>query len=390
MISVKSALQKVNEKIERSSFSEVLTENALGHILAQDVFSPINMPPFDQSAMDGYALGDIFSNQYTVIAEVKAGDSSEAIQLKNGEAARIFTGGMVPQGSVVVAKQEIVEREGDVISLTEKVNIGANIRPKGEQINKGELALSEGILIDAGSVGYLYGIGIDTVSVFAKPKTIIIATGNELTKPGLPLAPGKIYESNTYTLKAAFQQIGIKASINTVKDDYESTENMINDALNSYDLVVMTGGISVGDYDFVGKALGELEVEQVFYKVKQKPGKPVYLGVKKGATIFGLPGNPAAALSCFYMYVIPAVRKIQGFKDLFLEKRTLSLINSYKKTSNLSHFLKAFYSGDDVEILNSQSSAMLSSFAIANCILYMQENKEVWEVGDKVEAYIFP
>ena len=390
MISVKSALEKVNERIDKSTFFEVQTEDALGHILAEDIFSPINMPPFNQSAMDGYALGDVQSDEYTLIGEVKAGDSSETIHINAGEAVRIFTGAMVPKGAITVAKQEIVKRDNDLIRLTEKVSKGGNIRPMGEQIKEGELAMEKGLLIDAGSVGYLYGIGVDKVSVYKKPKTIIIATGNELTKPGFPLSPGKIYESNTYTLKAAFKQIGIEASINTVEDDYVSTKNMINNALNSYDLVIMTGGISVGDYDFVGKALDELEVKQVFYKVKQKPGKPVYLGVKKGTTVFGLPGNPAAALSCFYIYVIPAVRKIQGFKDLFLEKRTLSLNNSYKKTSNLSHFLKAFYSGDNVEILNSQSSAMLSSFATANCILYMEENKETWAVGDKVEAYIFP
>ncbi len=390
MISVESALLQITRSISNSQIIELAVEDTLGFILANDVLSPINMPPFDQSAMDGYALGDTNSPSYQVIGELKAGDSAENFSVKSGEAIRIFTGGMVPRGTVTIAKQEIVERNEDTIRLTEEIGTYKNIRPEGEQIKKNEIALKKGTLINAGSIGFLYGIGIHTVEVFTKPKVIVIATGNELTRPGGVLTPGKIFESNTYTIQAGLNEIGINASIKTVEDDYQSTKKIIEKAIEEFDFVIMTGGISVGDYDFVGKALNELKVEQKFYKVKQKPGKPIYFGEKDRTFIFGLPGNPAAALTSFYIYVIPAIRKFQGFNHLFLETRTLILQNEYKKTKKMSHFLKAFHENGKVTILNSQSSAMLSSFAQANCIVYLEEGKELWEKDKQVKAYILP
>lgn len=390
MISFPTAINILKEEIQSGESIEVTTDESLGFILSETVFSPINMPPFNQSAMDGYALGDATSSRYKLIDEVKAGDSSDSMLLKSGEAIRIFTGGMVPKGTVTIAKQEIVNTNGEYISLSEKIKINQNIRPEGEQIEKGNLAIEKGKLIDAGVVGYLYGIGVNRVTVTKKPTVTIIATGNELTKPGEKLKLGKIYESNTYTLKAAFEEINIEAKIQTVEDNYKSTVEIIYEAINNYDLVVLTGGISVGDYDFVGKAFHELGVEEKFYKVKQKPGKPIFFGKKGKTTVFGLPGNPAAALSCFYMYVVPAIRKFQGFKKVHLEKRILNLTNDFEKSNKLSHFLKAYYNENDVEILNHQSSAMLRSFATANCIVLLEEKREHWKKGDSVEVFILP
>ncbi len=390
MISVQEAFGKITENISKGKTEVIETKKSLGQVIANDVFSPIHMPPFNQSAMDGYALGDIDSKVYNLVGEIKAGDSSTQIHLKKGEAIRIFTGGMVPEGSVTVVKQEIVEANSNSIQLKERININQNIRPKGEQIKKDEIALKKGTVIDAGTIGYLYGIGVHQINVYTKPKTIVIATGNELTKPGEQLATGKIYESNTYTIQAALKEIGIEATIQTVEDDYQSTKNIIQDAIDQYDLVIMTGGISVGDYDFVGKAFNEIGVEQKFYKVKQKPGKPIYFGKKEETTVFGLPGNPAAALSCFYLYVIPAIKKHQGYTQFSLEKRELSLSNDYSKTKKLSHFLKGFHQGKQVEVLNSQSSAMLSSFATANCLIFLEEGKEHWGKGENVDVYILP
>lgn len=390
MISFPSAIKIISEETLQGKPIQLPTNKALGYILSKEITSPINMPPFNQSAMDGYALGDIESESYKVIHEIKAGDSSSHIQLNKGEAARIFTGGMAPEGTIAIAKQEIVDRKEAIIQLTEKVALNANIRPLGEQINKGDLALNKNKILNAGTVGYLYGIGVDSVTVFSKPKVVIIATGNELTKPGEKLDSGKIYESNTYTLKAALEEINIDAEIQTVKDDYQSTVNTIQKALESFDIVILTGGISVGDYDFVGKAFNELNVVEKFYKVKQKPGKPIYFGKKDSTAVYGLPGNPAAALSCFYLYVIPAVRKYQGFEKIHLEKRILKLKTNYNKSVKMSHFLKAFYTSNEVEILNSQSSAMLSSFATANCIAILEEGRESWAKGDEIEVYILP
>ncbi len=390
MISVQEAFDNITKNVNVSPIKNIETQYSLGQVLAEDVYSPINMPPFNQSAMDGYAIGDIESDSFSVIGEIQAGANSSHIKLQKGEAIRIFTGGMVPQGTATVVKQEIVEVKDKIIRITEEIKENQNIRPLGEQIEEGELALEKGTVIDAGVIGYLYGIGIHQIDVYSKPKTIVIATGNELTKPGKELSPGKIYESNTYTIQAALNEIGIDATIKTVEDDYDSTREIIQNAIEDYDLVILTGGISVGDYDFVGKAVNEIGVEQIFYKVKQKPGKPIYFGKKDKTIVFGLPGNPAAALSCFYIYITPAIRKYQGFKDLTLKKRSLKLSADYQKTKKLSHFLKAFYKDNEVGILNSQSSAMLSSFATANCLLFLEEGKEEWKKGEIVEAYILP
>jgi len=389
MISAKDAIEKIKLEINCLYEKRSSVEDALDHVLAHDVSSPIHMPPFPQSAMDGYALADS-GTQFEVVTEIQAGDSSEGINLEKGQAARIFTGAMVPEGVYAVAKQEDIERTDDEITLMHEVKEMQNIRPLGEQIEKGQVALTKGTVVSAGAAGFLYTLGIDTIDVVRKPKVVIIATGNELVSPGQELTPGKIYESNTYTIKTALKKIGVDAAIKTVKDDYESTKATIKESIDESDLLITTGGISVGDYDYVGKAMQDLGVESIFYKVKQKPGKPIFFGKKGETAIFGLPGNPAAALSCFYLYVTPAIRKMSGFSNLFLEKRTLRITSSYKKTKNLSHFLKARYFENEVTILNAQSSAMLSSFAEANCLVHMIEEQEEWVEGDEVNAYLLP
>jgi len=389
MISAKDAIEKIKLEINSLGEKRSLVEDALDHVLANNILSPINMPPFAQSAMDGYAVNDSGSH-FEVVAEIQAGDSAAGIKLEKGQASRIFTGAMVPKGVFAVVKQEDVERTNNNIVITHPVKEMQNIRPLGEQIEKSEVALKQGTVVSAGSAGFLYTLGIDTIDIIRKPKVVIIATGNELIPPGQELTPGKIYESNTYTIKTALRKIGVDAVIKTVKDDYESTKEIIKASIEESDLLITTGGISVGDYDYVGKAFLDLGVESIFYKVKQKPGKPIFFGKKGETAIFGLPGNPAAALSCFYLYVTPAIRKMSGFTDLFLEKRTLKITSSYKKTKNLSHFLKARYFEDEVTILNAQSSAMLSSFAEANCLVHMIEEQESWEAGDEVNAYVLP
>ena len=388
MISVHEALEKIKENSIRLESIQIKVEDALGYVLANDIISPINMPPFNQSAMDGYAVNGSHLSEFTMVGEIQAGDSGEGIELNEGETIRIFTGALVPQSATSVVKQEIVERDGDQIQVTEPIKAGVNIRISGEQIKSGSVVLEKDSVINLGAIGYLYMLGIHEVEVTRKPKAIIIVTGNELIPPGEKLTQGKIYESNSYTLKSALRSIGVDAEIQSVKDDFEATKQMISEALNKSELVITSGGISVGDYDFVGRSMNELGVNEVFYKLKQKPGKPLFYGTNKGTSVFALPGNPAAILSCFYMYVLPAVRLMQGYKIPQLEQRSLKLTSDYKKTSSLTHFLKAFAEGDEVRILSAQSSAMLSSFAEANCLVKMPEGREVWSAGDSVDAFM--
>ncbi len=390
MTSVQDAFNKITANIKRLPSTQIKVEDALGFVTTSDILSQINMPPFNQSAMDGYAICGNHLNQFKLIGEIQAGESGEGIELAEGEAVRIFTGALVPTSATAIAKQEIVESDESIIQLTERVSDNMNIRFAGEQVQTGAVVLKKDTTINLGAIGYLYMLGIHKVEVSRKPKAIIIVTGNELMAPGQELISGKIYESNSYTLKAALKSVGVDSEIQSVKDDFESTKHMISKALSQCDLVITSGGISVGDYDFVGKAMNELGVNEIFYKLKQKPGKPLFFGTKDETSVFALPGNPAAVLSCFYMYVIPAIRMMQGYSAPQLEQRSLKITSEYKKGAALTHFLKAYANGNEVRILNAQSSAMLSSFSEANCLAKLPEGRTDWSVGDNVEVFMLP
>ena len=290
---VDSNSRRLNKK-KRFSLSE-----ATGYVLAEDVMSPIDMPPFRQSAMDGYAVRAHDSEFYHVKGELQAGDGKD-FALQKGEAVRIFTGAPVPNDANAVVIQEKTTIKEKELEVHDEVSVQSNIRPKGEQIQKGEMALGKGTVLTPAAIGFLTTLGITEVSVYTKPSIGIIATGNELAEAGTELKHGQIYESNSLMLITALESLGYKDNeIYKVPDDFNSTRNLLEEVLKSKDVVIITGGISVGDYDFVGKALQELKVSQLFYKVKQKPGKPLFFGKKNDTYVFALPGNPAAALSCF-------------------------------------------------------------------------------------------
>jgi molybdopterin molybdotransferase len=389
MISIKEALTRVRENTSKLDSVKVDLLNALGSVLSESIQSPINMPPFDQSAMDGYALGGDAA-VYTVVSEIQAGASVTGKLLSRGEAARIFTGAMIPEGTTSIAKQEIVKRQGDTITLVEEVREGMSIRKKGEELAINELAISQGTYLNPAAIGFLSGLGIQKVNVYRKPKIAVIVTGNELTKPGEKLLPGRIYESNSATLTSVLKHAGFDSSLVTVKDDFNSTKETIGNAIDQNDVVIITGGISVGDYDFVGKALAELQVEEVFYKVKQKPGKPLFYGKKGAKSIFALPGNPAAVLTCYYMYVRTAIRSLIGISNPMLEEREVSLLHDFTKKGDRAHLLKAYINTEGVKVHTGQSSAMLSSFVGANCLIYLSEEDREIKKGDKVLVYILP
>lgn len=390
MISAESALQSILDTTKTLSTVIVPLENALNSTLSEPTKSPIDMPPFDQSAMDGYAIFQTESNEYHIIGEIQAGANATEIVLQPGEAVRIFTGAMVPKSATTVVKQEITTRTGDQLSIHEPVQADANIRRAAEQIATGALALDRGAVLNAGAIGFLAMLGITEVAVYRKPIVKILITGDELVSAGTTLAPGQIYESNSTTLIAACQELGISASSVTVKDDFEATCQKIKELLNECDLLITSGGVSVGDYDFVGKAMLANGVQEIFHKVKQKPGKPLFYGKNDTCSVFGLPGNPAAALTSFYLYVLPAIHKMMGRSSHSLEKRILNLQHDYQKTGTLTHFLKGHFDQQSVAILEHQSSAMLSSFAAANCIIEFDETRERWNQGDQVPVYILP
>lgn len=377
--------------IETGDFSNRIEENkalrsSTGLILAEDIYSPINMPPFRQSAMDGYALYLHNGVNYSVIDVIKAGDSHQAI-LKEGEAVRIFTGAPVPDSANAVIMQEKVSVNNQQLSINSLVAINDNIRPLGEQVKKGALALKKGIKLTPAAIGFLTSLGITSVNVYKKPKISIVATGNELVKAGESLLHGQVYESNTIMLQTALYNLGYTdVTIQNVKDDYNSTYSLLDSVINENDIVLISGGISVGDYDFVGKALHELSVKQLFYKVKQKPGKPLFYGQKGGTVIFALPGNPAAALSCFYVYVRIALEKLSGNKTYTTRSISVKSATQFNKKGDRAQFLKAHLQNNKVTILEGQSSAMLQTFALANALVYLPDDNMTIAIDEKVEV----
>lgn len=388
MINVEEALEILRKNVETSEYVNLDLQASLGGVLAADVNSPIDMPSFDQSAMDGYAFNfqaDI--NNYKVIGEVAAGSSSNP-KLKVGEGVRIFTGAMVPDDANIVVQQEWIDRVGDSATITEAVQIGRNIRLKGEQIKKGDLGLEKGTIITPAGVGFLRGVGIERVEVYRKPKIALITTGNELVKVGQDLKPGQIYESNSDMLVAALTDYNFNDySLATVADNYGATRAVIHEAIQNSDVLILTGGISVGDYDFVGKALQELGVNQLFYKINQKPGKPIYMGKKQGTLIAGLPGNPAAALTCFYMYVLPCLHQMMGMGFNGLEKINLPMGEDYTKKGNRAEFLKGKIKEGHLYVLGMQSSAMLRSFAVSDALVFIPSAAVSVAKNDFVTAY---
>lgn len=391
MISVEQASKIIFESIDFTNKSvEIALSDALGYVLYHDVISPINMPPFRQSAMDGYAINLHDSHNYALIGEVKAGDGHQ-LHLKPGDAVRIFTGAAVPDSANAVVMQEKTSIKDNVLTIDSNVVVNENIRPLGEQVLEGQVALKKGAKLNPAAIAYLATLGITQIKVYQKPTIAIIVTGNELAEAGENLQHGQIYESNAIMLRVALKQLGYdKISFHKVADNYNDTLNLLDNVISNNEVILVSGGISVGDYDFVGKALAELNVVEHFYKVNQKPGKPLFFGKKDDKIIFALPGNPAASLSCFYIYVITAIEKLSGnSKYKLIRVKALSKSNFVKK-GDRAQFLKAIYNNGAVEVLVGQNSSMLHTFALANALVYLPEDAESINKQDEVEVILLP
>lgn len=384
MIQVEEALSIIAENSTNMPVQKIQVSKSLGYILSETVYSPIAMPPFRQSAMDGYAFIHSEKHQYDVVGIVQAGDHSK-IKLKENEAVRIFTGAHVPDNADTVIMQEHVMATESSILITRMPERFTNVRSKGEQIGKEEVVFKANTLITPAAIGFLACLGITEVEVYQKPKVAILVTGNELVKPGKKLSKGKIYESNSVMLQAALQTIGVKKTkVYKVKDNLKATKKALKEILKKYDIVLISGGISVGDYDFVKEALLENGVQELFYKINQKPGKPMFFGSKNDTLVFALPGNPASSLTNFYIYVYPAIKNRMGFSDIHLKKMLRKLNENVTNTTGKTLFLKALYDETHVTVLDGQSSAMLNTFAIANSLLVVPNDVESLKKGQLV------
>jgi molybdopterin molybdotransferase len=366
---------------------------AAGMVLAENVYASINIPAYAQSSMDGYAFNfsDWKNGGSLIIKGEMAAGTNENFSLATGTAARIFTGAPVPAGADTVVMQEKTKVEnGQLIILDNDLKQGINVRLKGSEINEGDLAVAKDSLLMPAAIGFLAGIGVTEVSVYPDPSISIIVTGNELIQPGQPLQKGQVYESNSYSLQAALKQLHIQnVKVFRVEDDLEKVKQVLKDALEQSDIVFLTGGVSVGEYDFVAAAAEENGIEKVFHKIKQRPGKPLFYGRKENKMIFGLPGNPASVLTCFYEYVEPALQKIMK-KQSGLRVTKAPLSTAFKKATGLTHFLKGLYDGNTVTPLHAQESYRLSSFANANCLIKIEEDVTNCDKGELVEIHLLP
>ena len=391
MISVDEAKSIIREKTQRLCPQTFPLQQAVGLILAKDVTAPCNIPAYPQSGMDGYAVhfGDGGRWPMALVGEMAAGSNREFV-LKPGEAIRIFTGAAVPAGADTVVMQEKVRVEDGKLYIEDhNLSSGANVRPVGSEIAVNELALPEGALLTPAAIGFLAGIGITDVEAIPMPKVSIVVTGNELQSPGEPLEYGQVYEANSFTLLSALKQIDIEPmALYRSGDNLDQLTDILLNALEMSDVVLMTGGVSVGDYDFTAQAFDACGVNKIFHKISQKPGKPILFGTRENKLVFGLPGNPASVLTCFYQYVLCAFSRLSG-RELTLPYFEVSSKSSYKKPSGLTHFLKGYYNGETVELLSGQESYKLNSFAKANCLAEIPETATGVEAGQSVRIHIF-
>ena len=391
MIAVEEALSLVLKNSFSIRETETLPlEKCLGKCLANSIQAPINLPTFSLSSMDGYALCLHDSNSYIIKGEIKAGEASNP-PLLPGECVRIFTGAVVPNAANAVIMQEKTIRENKVLTIQTPVKNGENIRSVGSQVQKGDFPLEKGQVLQAAGLAFLQSLGMREVEVTLPPKVTLILTGNELIKPPEPITRGKIYESNSMLLQTALQQQGIETQlIFFTEDSLEATINTLENAFLSADVVLVSGGISVGDYDFVKQALASLKVKQIFYKVRQRPGKPLFFGKKNSKLVFALPGNPASTLSCFYVYVLPLLARLKGSKSNGLLRVALTIEHDYSSQEPRALFLKAYAHNQTVSILDRQHSSMLISFAKANALVYIPEHGINVKKGATVETLLLP
>jgi molybdopterin molybdotransferase len=390
-ISVADALQIIQENTIALQPVKLSLQQAAGKILAEDVYATIHIPAFPQSSMDGYAF--LFSEwqknkKLIVEGEIAAGTNQENT-LAAGKAIRIFTGAPVPPGAdTVVMQEKVTLQNGELIIEDELLRQGTNVRPIGSEIKAGGLALEKHNLLSPAAVGFLAGIGVTEVVVFPNPSISIIITGKELQQPGNDLDYGQVYESNSFTLQTALHHLHFDdIKIYRADDDLQILTDILTKALQHSDVVVLTGGISAGDYDFVLQSATICGVIKLFHKIKQRPGKPLYFGKKDNKLVFGLPGNPSSVLTCFYEYVLTALA--------IVTKRTISLpviqaplSKPFRKSVLLTNFLKGFYDGSTVAVLDAQESYRLSSFAKANCLVKINENVMECKEGEIVEIHL--
>jgi len=398
MISVDNALEQILGAINPLRLEKVTILEALGRVLGENITSDRDIPPLPNSAMDGYALRfeDTLGASrekpavLNVIDDVPAGRVSTKT-IRPGQAIRIMTGAPIPAGTDAIVRVEDTEKDADRVRVFVAVRKGLDIRPAGEDVKKGELVIPKGKVIRPAEVGMLAALNRSDVAIHRRPKVAILSTGDELVDIGGKLAPGMIMNSNSYSLAAQVAECrAVPLRLGIARDTREDLVSKFEEAKGA-DLIVTSGGVSVGDYDLVKDVMGELGAMR-FWTVAMRPGRPLAFGVIGGVPVFGLPGNPVSVMVSFEEFVRPAILKMSGFKNLFRPSVKAVLKEGLQKKAGFRHFLRAVVELKEgkyyVVTTGEQGSGILKSMVMANGLIVLPEDVTSLMAGDEVTVQL--
>jgi molybdopterin molybdotransferase len=386
MITVDEALQQLFTLAAPLGTEEVPLAEAAGRVMAVDAVAKRSQPPFAASAMDGYGVRAAelaVGAKFKIIGESAAGHGFSG-SVGPGEAVRIFTGAPVPQGVDFVVIQEDVDRFVNTITIDQDPGTNANIRPAGNDFAEG-FTLSAPRVLAPNDIALLASMNIPTVTVARRPDIALISTGDELVMPGGTPGPDQIIVSNTFGLKALFEQAGAIARILPIAGDTPSEIEMAFDLAKGADLVITIGGASVGDHDLVGAVAQQLGLQQSFYKVKMRPGKPLMAGRMGDAVMVGLPGNPVSAMVCGHVFVLPMIRAMLGFTPAPRARLSAALTADIQANGPREHYMRARVENGQITVFGRQDSSLLSVMSDANALIVRPPEDGPRKAGDSVD-----
>jgi molybdopterin molybdotransferase len=392
VISVREGQQRILDEVAGPVSAEVVAApRALGRVLAADVQAPFDVPPADNSAVDGYAVGSADipgagTHALTVVGDLAAG-AVFAGTLRPGQALRIMTGAPMPAGADTVYPQEVVERQADRVRIG-PIDKGVNVRRRGEDVEAGGIVIERGTVLRPQEIGLVTSLGLWQLGVHRRPRVALLSTGDEVAEPGTPRRPGQIYDSNRFTLRGSIELAGGEViDLGIVPDIRETLTGRLREAAAMADAVVSSGGVSVGAYDLVKDVLAELGTVD-FWQVAMQPGRPLAFGRLAGTMFFGLPGNPVASLLAFMLFVRPALWKLAGRRQLFPVSWHARALEPMRKRTGRREFKRGVLAyrdgGWQVRTTGPQGSGILSSMVAGNCLIVLEEERGDVAAGETV------